>query len=429
MQMAIYGSLSEGEVQRTRTRVVTTMEGQTQHEGRYMGGRPPYGYQIVDGDPHPNPAKARSGQRLRTFDLDPASAPVVRRIFDEFLSGSGLGKIAAGLVADGVPSPSAHDPERNPHRVGSSGAWAKSALREILRNPRYTGFQVWRRTAGKQTLRDVDDVSLGDEKRMIQQAPQDWIWSNQPVHPAIITLEEHRLALARYKTEPGSSHGRRFTERPYRARGLVRCALCNRKMNSHWLRNKPGYRCVYGADYVLPMDSEHPKSVYLSESSFIAPLGEWLTGLFDGDHLYSTCELLASVELVAPNEGAVARAAAQEAVAKADEKIVRCEAALDAGGDLGTITAWLNAAVAEREQALRVLADRPAQPSLTAAEYRTMVEALPDPAEVFRAGDAKDVQLLLEALGVELRYDHVEKTITASAGLSRCATDRVGGGT
>lgn len=106
MQMAIYGSLSEGEVQRTRTRVVTTMEGQTQHEGRYLGGRPPYGYQIVDGGPHPNPAKARSGQRLRAFDLDPVSAPVVRRIFDEFLAGNGLGKIAAGLVADRIPSPS-----------------------------------------------------------------------------------------------------------------------------------------------------------------------------------------------------------------------------------------------------------------------------------------------------------------------------------
>ncbi|WP_088961411.1 recombinase family protein [Micromonospora purpureochromogenes] len=70
--------------------------------------------------------------------LDDQTAPVVRRIFDEFLARDGLFTIAEGLTANHVPCPSAHDRARSPHRSGI--AWSKSAVRVILTNPRYTGF-------------------------------------------------------------------------------------------------------------------------------------------------------------------------------------------------------------------------------------------------------------------------------------------------
>lgn len=38
--------------------------------------------------------------------------------------------IAEGLTRDGIPSPSAHDPARNSHRVGV--AWPKGAVRAIV---------------------------------------------------------------------------------------------------------------------------------------------------------------------------------------------------------------------------------------------------------------------------------------------------------
>ncbi|MFE6688569.1 recombinase family protein [Streptomyces sp. NPDC057743] len=44
------------------------------------------------------------------------------------------------MTRDGNPSPSAHDRARNPHR--DARAWAKSAVRAILTNPRYTGRQI-----------------------------------------------------------------------------------------------------------------------------------------------------------------------------------------------------------------------------------------------------------------------------------------------
>src|SRR5437868_12907897 len=42
------GIQSKREITRTRIRVSTAMAAQTREQGRYLGGRPPYGYQCVD---------------------------------------------------------------------------------------------------------------------------------------------------------------------------------------------------------------------------------------------------------------------------------------------------------------------------------------------------------------------------------------------
>ncbi|MDH3295954.1 MAG: recombinase family protein, partial [Acidimicrobiia bacterium] len=115
--MNLYGGMSKGERNRIKTRVRSAMAAQAAIEGRFLGGRPPYGYLLADAGPHPNPAKAATGQQLHRLELDPIAAPVVVRIFEEYVSGKGLYSIARGLTEDGVPSPSAHDPARNRHRV------------------------------------------------------------------------------------------------------------------------------------------------------------------------------------------------------------------------------------------------------------------------------------------------------------------------
>ena len=59
------------------------MAAQAKDQGRFLGGRPPYGYLIADAGPHPNPGKAGDGTRLHRLDLDREVAPVVARIFAE----------------------------------------------------------------------------------------------------------------------------------------------------------------------------------------------------------------------------------------------------------------------------------------------------------------------------------------------------------
>jgi site-specific DNA recombinase len=117
------------------------MSAQAALEGRFLGGRPPYGYRIADAGPHPNPAKAADGKRLHKLEPDPDTAGLVGRIFAEYLAGRGLSAIAEGLTRDRIPSPSQQDRARNRHRTGEG--WSKSAVRTILCNPRYTGRQVW----------------------------------------------------------------------------------------------------------------------------------------------------------------------------------------------------------------------------------------------------------------------------------------------
>lgn len=92
--MSVFGGMSKGERDRIKVRVRSAMAAQTQVEGRFLGGRPPYGYRIVDAGSHPNPAKAADGRRLHRLDLDPATAPIVERIFREYLAGRGLYAIA-----------------------------------------------------------------------------------------------------------------------------------------------------------------------------------------------------------------------------------------------------------------------------------------------------------------------------------------------
>ncbi|WP_093498045.1 recombinase family protein [Streptomyces sp. Ag109_O5-10] len=110
--MSVFGGMSRGERNRIKIRVRTAMSSQAQLKGRYLGGRPPYGYRITDAGPHPNPSKAAVGQRIHKLEPDPAAAPVVQRIFRLYIDGMSDEAIAAQLTRDGIPCPSAHDAAR-----------------------------------------------------------------------------------------------------------------------------------------------------------------------------------------------------------------------------------------------------------------------------------------------------------------------------
>lgn len=207
--MSLYGGMSKGERTRIKTRVRTAMASQAAIEGRFLGGRPPYGYLLGDASPHPNPSKAANGQRLRRLEVDLIAAPVVQRIFDEFCAGSGLQTIALGLNRDGILSPSAHDPLRNPHRSTGRGRWAKTAVRAILANPRYTGFEIWNKQRKDEVLVDVDDVALGHQTKMRWNDTSEWIWSPEPMHEAIVTREQFDAAQAMFSTPKRRPPGNR----------------------------------------------------------------------------------------------------------------------------------------------------------------------------------------------------------------------------
>jgi site-specific DNA recombinase len=72
--MTVLGLASKREVTRTSIRVRTAMAVQVREQGRYLGGRPPYGYRLGDAGPHPNKAHAAWGRRAHRLEPDPETA-------------------------------------------------------------------------------------------------------------------------------------------------------------------------------------------------------------------------------------------------------------------------------------------------------------------------------------------------------------------
>jgi site-specific DNA recombinase len=132
--MLALGYQSKREITRTRIRVRTAMATQTREQGRYLGGRPPYGYRLADAGPHPNKAHAAWGRRAHRLEPDPHAAPIVRWMFAQRLAGHSVARITRALNDAAIPCPSAADPGRNPHRSGT--AWTLSTVAAILANPR-----------------------------------------------------------------------------------------------------------------------------------------------------------------------------------------------------------------------------------------------------------------------------------------------------
>ena len=88
--------------------------------------------------PHPIYGYLWSEGRL-SFVIDSATAPIVRRIFDEAAQGRRLYGIARGLNDDGIPTALQYF-----HSIGlvnrqPSSGWKISTVAQILHNPAYTG--------------------------------------------------------------------------------------------------------------------------------------------------------------------------------------------------------------------------------------------------------------------------------------------------
>ncbi len=125
--MLLLGSQSRREVLRARHRVLAAMHLQSRVQGRFLGGRPPYGYRLADAGPHPNRAHASWGRRLHRLEPDPVTARWVRWIFEQRATGRSVAGIARELNDRSVPCPSSADRDRNRHRRSTSGSSGPSS--------------------------------------------------------------------------------------------------------------------------------------------------------------------------------------------------------------------------------------------------------------------------------------------------------------
>ncbi|MFH1382051.1 MAG: recombinase family protein [Chloroflexota bacterium] len=172
---------------------------ETASRGFYPGGPPPYGYRRI---------KVQDGavQRVK-LESDPATAPVVERIFQECLSGKGMIEITRGLNGDGLST-------------RKNKKWSKTSVHTILKNEVYTGVSIWGQLAV--------DRKGGNHLPLIR---VEGAW------PAIVDREifgnvQMKLAARAPKiTHPRVIHSE------YILSGLLRCKTCNAAMVGHAVKS------------------------------------------------------------------------------------------------------------------------------------------------------------------------------------------------
>jgi hypothetical protein len=205
-----------------------------------------------------------------------------------FAEGRGLKEIANVLTAADIPSPSAHDPERNRHR--DPRGWGHTAIRSILMNERYLGRAVWGKQARTDELFDLDDVAAGYVTRQRWTESNRWVYGPHDAHPALIDQAlwdgaAARLAHRSPSARPGT-RSPRTTNSPYILRGLLHCGICDRKMQGSKSHDTLRYRCLATQTRALPAYlAHHPKSVYVRERDVVAALDRWLPTLADAELL------------------------------------------------------------------------------------------------------------------------------------------------
>ncbi len=187
-------------------------------EGKWMGGRPPYGYRIEQ-------------KRLVIYEPE---AELVREIFRLYTSGAhALRPLAQLLNARGTPSP-------NSRRAAEPySRWEFSTLTVLLRNRTYTGKYYWRKRApdAEGRWRIADD----DSNQVLIEIPP--IVSEKEFAEAAATLRRNLIQASRNALRTNV------------LRGLIRCAVCDRTFVGATIRDakkdlrRNYYRCysVYAA--------------------------------------------------------------------------------------------------------------------------------------------------------------------------------------
>ena len=270
-----------------------------------------------------------------TLELDPARAPVVRRIYEEYLSGlRGTREIRDLLNSD----PERFPPRDAPDPTKASGHWSTSSIWEVLHNPKYTGYQVWNRRRRKK------DNGTNPES--------EWIWSVEPSHPAVVSMGEWRavqtraaanVRVRRTPLEPTAVPATGRTE--YLFRGLVRCGCCGLRM---W-DGRPAsryYRCQPSHQRSTRIPVDHPPIAHVGERPLLEAVTDWLTiAVFGSERLDYWREALAASAVPRPSSAARDRFAEVEAeIADIERRIERQIVALEDDGS----TPGLRRRVAER---------------------------------------------------------------------------------
>lgn len=206
LSIIIRGEIAREEAENTAKRVART-KASRRSDGRWLGGRPPYGLQIVDGRVAP----------------DPQTAPVARRIAEDALAGRSLWEIAQELNRERVPT-------------ARGGDWRTNTLAQLLRAPAFAGLQSIRQRTASGGWAAVADVYRDPDTL----APV-------VVGEGIITPAERALILRQIADRTAErTRGQVRGKRGHKALlgPIARCETCGRRSALSSGGTAGSYRCA-----------------------------------------------------------------------------------------------------------------------------------------------------------------------------------------
>lgn len=162
------------------------------------------------------------GYRYRNgrFEVMPEEAGTVKRIFGEYLSGSGTERIVKGLILDGVPT------RRN-------AVWSKWAVTCILKNRIYTGNMLLQQTFNEDHISKRKVMNTG-------QLPQYLVRNS---HEAIIDRETFNAVQAEMARRAERASGKRPAGR-YPFTAMLVCGNCGKHYRRKVTKSQPVWICT-----------------------------------------------------------------------------------------------------------------------------------------------------------------------------------------
>ncbi len=390
-------------------------------QGWHTGGPAPYGY-LLEPHPHPNQQKAREGRKKHRLIVDTVRGPIALLIFTWYVEDEmGLGAICERLNSDldRYPPPKRNRKDEN----GLPQTWSKSQLHSLLRNPKYTGYNVWGR----------HDKRRG---RPVKRPRDQWVWSAEPTHEAIVSRELFDAVEERAQQRNAPANGHRPKAYPQRQgkragrlyvmRGRVYCGLCGRRMEGSCQRDEHWMRCQYVSRRgVAAADlSDHPRVLGIKESVLIdAVRGFMGERLFGPERL----TLLREELLDAATEGAWQERDSELARLHAEDKEVqqalyRQSLRLEEHDDpehpvvkLATqrIEELSGKAKAITAQIAELGASQREEPRRE--DIEAILTEVPDLRDVLAQAEGEELVELLDAFDVQVTYDKPNRTLEVSA--------------
>lgn len=300
---------------------------------RVRQGRPntyaPIGYRMQDG----------------AYVPDPETAPVVRKIYEDFAAGRGLLQIAHDLTAMGI-------------RTRFGNPIENRGVKYILRNPVYIGKVRWTPTGRTNRVWDNPETLVIDSEHepLVPRALYDQVQA---------MLDERERTHSRYTREDG---------KPFALKGLVRCSCCGatltRQSGRPDSKGGPSLQCYNYAHGRCPE----------SHSIQIAKLTNAVLDQITEDFRRLDFGILSADGKRLQSDNSAALLARQ--LAREEQKLERIREAYEAGVDTLEEYRQRKAAIEQRIATLRDSAPPPAEPVSPAdfaAAHAADLEKLKDP--------------------------------------------------